>query len=206
MPERWVSAISRDEVEAVARLMDGFPGPWFVAGGWAIDLFLGRVSRVHEDLEIGVARVDQGRLRDRLQGWQLYKLVPGESGPIPWARDEYLELPIHQIVVRRWDHSPREFEFFLNEIEGGEWRFRKLPAIRRPLVEVYAHTAGGIPIIAPEIQLLHKAGGHRPKDERDFQNLLPHLERERRSWLRTALELYRPGDPWLEDLALHVAG
>ena len=30
--------------------------PWYVAGGWAVDLHLGRPTREHEDLEIGVPR------------------------------------------------------------------------------------------------------------------------------------------------------
>jgi hypothetical protein len=43
-----------EPIEAVARVMAGFPRPWFVSGGWAIDLFVGRVTREHEDLEVGL--------------------------------------------------------------------------------------------------------------------------------------------------------
>ena len=38
-----------------AARMEGADFPWFVAGGWAIDLFLGTPTRDHEDLEIAVA-------------------------------------------------------------------------------------------------------------------------------------------------------
>jgi hypothetical protein len=38
-----------------AARMEGADFPWFVAGGWAIDLFLGTRTRDHEDLEIAVA-------------------------------------------------------------------------------------------------------------------------------------------------------
>jgi hypothetical protein len=46
--------------EAAARLAE-VNVPWYVAAGWAIDLFLGTERREHEDLELGVpaARFDQ---------------------------------------------------------------------------------------------------------------------------------------------------
>ena len=37
---------------------DGRPVRWATAGGWALDLFLGRVTRDHEDLEIVVLNDD----------------------------------------------------------------------------------------------------------------------------------------------------
>ena len=45
-----------EQIEITAAHMDGFPAPWFVSGGWAIDLFLGRVTRDHSDIEIGIYR------------------------------------------------------------------------------------------------------------------------------------------------------
>ncbi len=38
----------------VSNIMSDFKQPWFFAGGWAIDLFLGKETRIHEDIEIGV--------------------------------------------------------------------------------------------------------------------------------------------------------
>jgi len=43
--------------------MGKFDRPWFIAGGWAVDLFLGRVTRSHKDIEIAIVRADQGALR-----------------------------------------------------------------------------------------------------------------------------------------------
>lgn len=42
---------SREDVLAVAGLMRNFPRPWFLAGGWALDWFVGRVTREHGDIE-----------------------------------------------------------------------------------------------------------------------------------------------------------
>ncbi len=42
----------------VAERLDGCGVPWAVAGGWALDLFAGTISRAHADLEITVPRAD----------------------------------------------------------------------------------------------------------------------------------------------------
>ena len=60
--EEGCLAASFGPIEAFARIMAGFPQPWYVAGGWAIDLFGGRVTRAHEDLEVAVCRRDLGAL------------------------------------------------------------------------------------------------------------------------------------------------
>jgi hypothetical protein len=189
----------------VVRLMQGFPAPWYVSGGWAIDALVGHATRPHEDIEIGIARQDQGLLHPHLAAWQLYKVVHNASRNdadlLPWAREEHLELPIHQIVAQRAGARPAEFEFFLNEIWGEEWQFRKERSIHRPLVESYRQTAQGIPVLAPELQLLYKATLHRPKDEHDFQTALAYLGPDQRAWLQQALTRFRPDDPWLEALS-----
>lgn len=40
------------ELEQAAELMKGFDRPWFIGGGWALDLAVGRQTRPHEDVEI----------------------------------------------------------------------------------------------------------------------------------------------------------
>jgi hypothetical protein len=50
--------------EIAARLA-GVGVPWYVAGGWAIDLHLGTQTRPHEDLEIAVPAADFGAIAAR---------------------------------------------------------------------------------------------------------------------------------------------
>src|SRR5438132_14268800 len=90
-------------IEASASIMSRFPQPWYVAGGWAIDLFVGRVTREHGDLEVAVFRRDQGALQAHMVGWTLFKVGRGsvEGQLVPWQAGERLELPIHQIVAQR---------------------------------------------------------------------------------------------------------
>ena len=86
------------------------------------------------------------------------------------------------------------------DIRDDSWLFRRMPTIRRPVDTIGCGADGGIPYLAPEIQLLYKAKGLRPKDELDFAQVLPALDQERRQWLRNALAEAHPGHPWLECL------
>jgi Aminoglycoside-2''-adenylyltransferase len=42
----------------VAAFFAMLPIPWWIAGGWAIDLFLGRQTRRHEDIDVLILRQD----------------------------------------------------------------------------------------------------------------------------------------------------
>ena len=188
------------------QVMAGFPCPWFVSGGWAIDLFLDRVTRDHADLEVGIFRRDQGALARHLAGWRLAKAVDGPQGGewVPWAAGERLVLPIFQVRARPHDGAAPgapEYEFFLNDAADGSWHFRRDPAITYPLASLVRRSARGLPIIAPEVQLLHKAKYHRPKDEHDFRGAVGALDPASRAWLAAALLRQHPDDPWLAHLS-----
>jgi len=198
-PDPW------DVPRHVKEVMARFERPWFLAGGWAIDLFVGRVTRPHEDVEVAILREDQARIRDYLGGWELDKVVKEPEGGRrePWRRDERLTPPIHEIHARRERGEPRELEILLNEAEAGRWRFRRDPRIARPVTEIGFPAIMGIPILAPEIVLLYKAKAPRPRDEEDFRNALPLLGPERRRWLRRALATAHPGHRWMARLGGH---
>jgi hypothetical protein len=66
-------------------------------------------------------------------------------------------------------------------------------------------SATGIPLLAPEIQLLYKSGTPRPKDEEDYAGILPVLEPGRVARLLELLTAYRPEHPWLEMLHERLA-
>jgi hypothetical protein len=54
--------------EEIARRLAGVGAPWYVAAGWALELFLGEQRREHEDLEIGVPAARLGRSLRRSAG------------------------------------------------------------------------------------------------------------------------------------------
>ena len=112
-----------DDVRAVGRFLADFPGPWWVAGGWAIDLWLGTVTREHEDIEISIRRADEARVAPYCTGWPL--TTPRDHVWVPLAPDARLALPDFQLRVepppaarRAHPGLPPEFEFMLNDAEG----------------------------------------------------------------------------------------
>jgi hypothetical protein len=191
-----------EPIEAVARVMAGFPHPWFVSGGWAIDLFAERVTREHADLEVGMLRRDQKALRDHLAGWEMGKVVHGPEGGawVPWPDDDWIELPLFQVRAQRPDRVPAEFEFFMNDAAGEEWLCRRNPVITRPIGEISRRSSRGIPFLVPEIQLLFKAKRHQEKDEHDFQIAIGLFTLAQREWLKQAIEIVHPDHPWLAAL------
>lgn len=180
---------------AASALMRGFPALWCVAGGWAIDLFLGRVTRSHDDLELAIFRQDQALLHRQFPNWIFRKVVAGCFAD--WALGEYLGLPVHEIHAHAADDPSLALEFLLNERVADEWAFRRDAGVRLPLDRAVCRSAGGLPILCPAIVLLFKAKSPRPRDEMDFQSVREALSREDREWLRAAIQRCHPGHPWL---------
>ena len=185
------------DLAAAAALMRGFGAPWCVAGGWALDLFLGRVTRPHADVDLALFRADQAALREHLPGWTFRKAIAGRLAD--WSADERLSLPVHEIHATSPGGS-RSLEFLLNERDGGEWVFRRNAAVRCPADRVIVQSTAGLPVLCPAVVLLYKAKNPRPTDDLDFRAVRSDLGRRQRAWLRAALEVAHPGHPWLAEL------
>lgn len=183
----------------IVRIMKGTTFPWFIAAGWAVDLFLNRITREHKDIEIAIFREDQLSLQSHLKDWNFKKIKQGK--PESWPVDEQLELPIHEIHAFNSDAEPPKLEILLNERDGSNWIFRRNQDIKRALTLIAMHTEDGIPFLAPEIVLLFKAKSAKPCDEKDFENMIAKLDTERLSWLRKSIEICHPGHCWLDCLA-----
>ena len=183
---------------AIRPLMDGFGAPWCVAGGWAIDLFLGCATRSHADLELAVFRQDQSLLHSQLHGWTFTVSVNGRREE--WQQGDRLELPLHEIHAYSPDVPRRSIEFLLNERDDANWVFRRDPAIVLPLDRAIVNTKFGVAALSPEIVLLFKAKTPRAKDEADYDAACAALGDERRRWLRSALLTCHPDHPWISPL------
>ena len=181
----------------IAALLANFERPWFFAGGWALDLFLGRVTREHADIEIGLFRSDQLAIQTYLSGWQFSKVINKQSRIEPWLPSEILELPNHEVYAENPTHDPPKLEILLNEATKTDWLFRKNLAITRPLSLTILASANGLSILSPEIVLLYKAANPRPKDEADFSFFHDKLNKEQQVWLHDALTTCYPGHKWL---------
>jgi GrpB-like predicted nucleotidyltransferase (UPF0157 family) len=198
----WVDHQGFSPVDAVANELREFQQPWYVSSGWALDLFLGHVTRVHHDVDVVVARTDQLALQQYLiaRGWKL--LAPSEGRLEPWPLHEYLEQPCHQVHAHR---DGAFTDFLLSDVRHGVWQYRRNPAVIRTVDRMCLHTDRGIPFLAPELILLFKSKNtgknERNKDQVDFERTCIRLEPERRAWLRWALLATDPAHPWIERLA-----
>jgi hypothetical protein len=188
---RW-SPVSPQEAAAA---LSGFRRPWWIAGGVAIELFVGRRIRDHGDLDVEVLRIDQAELHGALSDWDLRiasrgrltrwlegAAVPGEANDI-WCRDD--------------PEGPWRFEIVLAASDGHRWLYRRDQTVWRPLTEVGSGTSDGFPYLRPELVLLFKAKDTRPKDEQDLEAAVPLMDEGARAWLRHALETAHPGHPWI---------
>src|SRR5258706_7709433 len=190
--------------DKVATFFAALHVPWWIAGGWAIDLFLGRETREHEEIDVLILRRDQHAVRTLLGTWDVQAALPrprDEAWPFrPWPLAEVLDAAIHDIWCRPDSTQPWAIQLMIADTHGEQWLFRRMPTISRSVATIGDATPEGIPYLAPEIQLLYKAKGLRPNDEADFVQTLPVLHRERRIWLSDSLTQVYPHHPWLDHL------
>ena len=186
----------------VVALFRGFAAPWWVAGGYAIELAVGRSFREHGDIDIALLRRDHLAVRSHLAAWDCHAADP--PGQLrPWPLGESLPPHVHDVFVRELGGEAWRFQLMLDESEGDTWIYRRDARIRRPLAEVIEPHRDP-PRLSPEIQLLYKSRRLLPKDEQDFAAMLPLLTPAQRAWLSAALATEHGDDPqhaWLPRLA-----
>jgi hypothetical protein len=190
----------------VAEVLGPLRAPFYFAGGWAIDLHLGRVTREHHDVDVLVMRRDHLGLHKALKEFSLKKIIPHPEGLlnrgtlVEWKPGERLELPIHQINAYRADEAEPAFQVMLAESSDSEWIFRRNPKVRMPISRMGFYPLWGLPYLAPEIVLLFKAKHLEARDRIDFDNASPILSVDARRWLHDAIEQTHPGHEWLNRL------
>ncbi len=174
---------------------------WWVGGGWALDLFIGRQTRPHGDLDVAVLRHDQHAVFSHLAGlgWDLHVAAGGVLRP--WRGEDWLGPGDNDVWCRLARGRPWALQLNLTDSDGDDWVFRRNPHVRRPLAELGHCTSGGLAYLRPEVILLFKAKEPRPKDEADFRLALPLLDQPARRWLHASLSVTHPGHPWLAVLA-----
>lgn len=170
--------------------------PWYVAGGWALDLYRGVESREHEDLEIGVPASGFPAIRSALGEFEFDVILDGRRWP--------LDGPAFGLSHQTWLRDPAtdayRLDVFREKHDGDTWICRRDETIRMRYDAIILRTADGIPYLTPEIVLLFKAKWARPKDDEDLSGVLPLFDRERRSTLRDLIARVHPGHRWLEQL------
>lgn len=173
--------------------------PFWIAGGYALELFVGEPYRAHADLDIVVPRSAQQKLRTSLSEYAFYAADP--PGQLrAWPDAEFLVKPIEDVWVKEQEGGPFVFQIMFLETDGLFWQFKRDPTVTGLITDYGWISAEGYPVIQPEIQLLHKAKSVREKDQIDFRECMPYLSDHQKSWLKQTLAQVHPNHPWLNEI------
>jgi len=182
--------------EAAARLA-GVGVAWCVVGGWSIDLWLGRETRSHDDLEIAILRGDLRRVRAHLRDYEFRCVGDGEARALAAGVDPPPDR------YQNWVFDRHAYEWRLDVMmeygDSDTWVFRRDQSIRAPRPSM-VETRDGIALLKPHGALLYKAKRAEPKDRHDFDACVPLLDEKDRAWLTDMLARIHPGHAWLATL------
>ena len=168
---------------------------WWIAGGHAIDLFLGWETRPHADLDVEMFRSDRAVLFDIFEGWDLH--VASEGRLLPWTDPGALDDSVFGVWLRPSADSPWKIEIMLADGDRSEWRFRRDPSITMAGDRLVKTTSNNTPYCTPEVQLLYKSKQARTKDDVDLARCLHRMTTEQRAWLVEAVARTTAHHPWI---------
>ena len=207
------------------QLFSGLDAAWAVCGGFALDLFLGRETRPHGDIDLCAFEEGRGTIQAYMHGlgWRVYEFrgmgrvrlltpdTPGEAGRnLMCVRDgcELVDFYPSDVEGLLWHvfhhvgiHKLNYLEFLFNESENGSFVFDREKGISRPMSEAILFRED-VPFLCPELALLYKSAyAEEEKNKSDFREVLPAMNDGRRAWLWESLAaLHGEGHPWLDEL------
>lgn len=180
-------------VAEVSSLLHDAPFRWWLSGGHALDLHLGKTWRSHGDTDVSILRTDAVLLAELLEDWDIWFAAAGVlipfDGSTPDASKSQNNLWARQAPGRPW-----ELDILISDGTADEWVYRRQPAIRRPWPLAVLIDAASTPYLAPELQLLFKSKEPRPKDHLDAEVAIPTLDDAAKKFL---IEHLPHDHPWM---------
>jgi hypothetical protein len=143
----WAQLTPRD----VSSLLSRLSIDWWIAGGWALDV---EGRRPHKDVDVAVLRPDHKVLREHLADWDLWIAHGGALRP--WTSGT-VGPPENAVWARPTPGDEWHIDFKIEAVEGGDWVYRRDPAVRRPVAETGV-AVDGIPYLAPDLAGLYVRG------------------------------------------------
>ena len=194
--------------------MVGYGLDWYICGGWAVDLLLGRQTRDHGDVDIAVLEDDQQALHAHLDGWQLlgHDDAVADDCPDQWD-GRWLKPPAH-VHANIPTMAGTELDIQICPRRGDEWVLvtgSSEPAASLSLADCRGVARwADLPVVSALVVLYFKAlmprwrmsprEALRPQDEADLDSLLPTLDPAQRNWLRRMIAKNEPTHGWLAKL------
>ncbi len=214
-------------ISLAADIMNKSGCNYAVCGGLALELFLGRKTRGHGDIDICVFwnERDKTILYMQSQGWDIYEMLGGgmchkitdinrqkklkrnvfcvreECGVLRFDPAEGEDEDVFFVDINETDNPDRNFiELLYNDESAESFIYARNDKIRRELKKAIL-TRGGIPYLAPELVLLYKSTDTaRQANRADFETVYPYMDDEQKEWLNNALKTaYPDGHEWIRD-------
>ncbi len=208
-------------LKSTSQILGDLEAKWCFCGGWAIDLFVGRESRAHKDLDIMVFKNDLKETISYMKnhGWKVE--APTRQGFIPvdtenfetfeyenlWCMNE--EYPLDYLKIDEqasynFYHYEREvqtdvdfLDILLNTSDDGYFVYQQNEAIKLEISKAL-YSEGGIPYLAPEIVLLYKSKCLSEDNRADFDVATAKMHPDQKEWLGQALKNeYGSDHPWV---------
>jgi hypothetical protein len=200
--DRWRVTVP-EILTRTAKALAGFQPVWVLCGGWAVDAWLGRETRMHLDVDLAIAVEDQRAVLDYLRGWHVRGHDDEDDSTTEQWDGRRLAFPGH---IHATSPDGIELDIQLNRWNASRWELSTEPRITLPVTRSSRPTPWGLPAATPDIVLFYKASERpRPHDDLDFQALVPLLSDAERYWLWEAIVLAHPTCPWLPHLSAMIA-
>jgi len=187
--------------DALVALLEGFSRAWGFAGGYGLDLWLGRETRTHADLDITLFRESLGDLFSFLPEYEFHVAEAGRLRLLRGSCD--LNPSEWNLWVRKRGEPDWLFQCLIADEDTGRWIYRRDARVRRAKEDFFRDSGSGLWVIAPEIQLLFKSPRRELKDTFDFMAVKDSLSAAQKEWLRSSLAtVFRNQHPWIAELSL----
>lgn len=180
------------DLPATVELFSAAQFRWWISGGRALELHLGRTWRTHEDTDVGVTRSDLNALPPILSGWDVHVAA---TGTLTRWDGQPLDARLHQnnLWCRRDPNGPWLLDVTIGDGNDDFWIYRRDPTVQVRWDHAVLQTTLGVPYLAPDLQLLYKSTHVRPKDTIDAGEVIPELDTRHR--VRLA-QLLPDEHPW----------
>ncbi|WEK56073.1 MAG: hypothetical protein P0Y55_08505 [Candidatus Cohnella colombiensis] len=192
-----MNIIDAKELINIEQLMKSFYRPWYIAGGWTIDLAANEMTRTHKDMDICIFREDIPYVITYFNEWDIQVAIPGEHRLVPFITLGDLDPPRYCL------HMFKENEFLeilVTDRVENEVIFRKNRNIKLHIDEFSKGTQLR-PYINPAWQLLFKSLNTREEDEHDFKIYLNRVNDDHsKKWLLQSMIKANGNKKWIREL------
>jgi len=190
-----MDVVKDPQLERIDAIMNDCTFPWSIAGGWSIDLTIGRKTREHQDMDIVVFREYVQDVLNYFSDWQVGVVIPGEHRLEVVIDKNQVELPRYCLHLQ---HEQDFVEVLITDHANDQVIYRRNPSITIPLQDFIRIDSMNRRYVTPEWQLLFKAKSPRECDRQDFINALNYLDVTQKEWLRHALMKTHASSEWVD--------